>query len=279
MALKDVHDSLDEIPEQYRDLYTEKGDKWELTGISGVKTTADVERLQSALAKERNDHKQAREQLKPWADFDYDEVQQKLDRIPELEAAAKGKLDDAGIEEMVEKRVSATLKSRTAPLERENKTLKERMAELEEKANALEGEKKRRSLHDTVRKALAEHKVIPEAHEDALMLAERVFEETEDGKHITKEGVGITPGMDPAGWLSELQDRKPHWWPGSTGGGARGSGGGGITGGAGNPWSADGWNMTKQGQYLREHGREKAERMATAAGTSVGGPRPKKKGS
>ena len=43
MALQATHDKLDDIPEAYRDLYTERDGKYELTGIAGIKTAADVE--------------------------------------------------------------------------------------------------------------------------------------------------------------------------------------------------------------------------------------------
>jgi hypothetical protein len=57
------------------------------------------------------------------------------------------------------------------------------------------------------------------------------------------------------------------------GGGSGGSQNNFGTGGT-NPWSLDGWNMTKQGQYVRENGVEKAEQMAKSAGTTLGGPKP-----
>ena len=50
MALQAVYDTLEEIPEEYyRDLYEEKAGKHELTGVSGFKSQADIDRLQSAL--------------------------------------------------------------------------------------------------------------------------------------------------------------------------------------------------------------------------------------
>jgi hypothetical protein len=43
-----------------------------------------------------------------------------------------------------------------------------------------------------------------------------------------------------------------------------------------NPWTADNWNMTEQGKiYTSDPSR--AEQLAKAAGTTVGGPRPAKK--
>jgi hypothetical protein len=275
MTLKAVHDSIDEIGEQYRDLYTEKNGKYELTGIQGVKTEADVARVQTALEKERTDHKETRDRLGVWGDLDHEEVMGKLDRFPELEAASKGNLDEAEIEKIVQRRVEGTINSQVAPLERQLKQLTKERDEVVQTRDNLLGEKRQRVIHDNVRTALTAAKVVPEAFDDALMLAERVFEiRDDDSAVVTRDNVGVTPGIAADVWLQELQERRPHWWPGSQGGGARGTGPG--TGGmyADNPWSHENWNMTAQGRVVREKGMERAEAMAKAAGTTVGGQRP-----
>ena len=276
MALKDVHDNLDDIPAEFQSLYTEKGGKYELTGIVGIKTSADVERVQLSLNKERADHKDTKSKLATWADMDHAEVLKTLDRIPELEAASKGKLDEAQIEEIVTRRVDGTIKSKLAPVERKLKdVIKERDTALEENTGFRSADKTRR-VHDKVRTALTASKVLPDAHEDALLLADHVFEiRDDDGAIVTKSNItNLSPGLDPAGWLTEIQEKRGHWWPASVGGGSRGSTAGvGGPGGA-NPWSAENWNMTKQGAFLREHGTERAGAMAKAAGTVVGGQKP-----
>lgn len=277
MALKAVMDTLDGLPEEIAALYTEKNGKFELTGIHGVKTEADTNRLQEALRKEREQHNATKETYKRWDEFDFDDITAKLDRIPELEAAAKGKLDDAQIEEIVSRRVDGTLQSRTAPLERQLRTLTGERDKLAEEIDALRAEKTQRLVHDAVRAELTKEKVIPEAHEDALFLAERVFEvRADDGAIVTRDNVGVTPGIMASEWLKELQPKRPHWWPASQGGGAGGSAGtgGGAFLGAANPFSHEGWNVTKQGMIIRSQGMEAAERMAKAAGTRVGGTRP-----
>lgn len=278
MALNAVHTTLDEIPENFRELYTEKNGKFELTGISGVKTQADIDRLQVAIAKERDATKAEKEKLSVWGDYQFDDVVAKLDKYPELEAAAAGKLDEASIEEIVSKRVDGTINSKTAPLERQLKLLQTEREELAKERDALSTEKRQRLIHDSVRKAMTASKVIPEAQEDALMLAERVFEIREDdGQIVTRDQVGVTPGIAADVWLTEMVSQRPHWWPATQGGGARGGSGGGASFGGSNPWALDSWNMTKQGQVLNEHGREKADQMAASAGTTVGGLRPKPK--
>lgn len=280
MSLQAIHDNIDDIPEVYRDLYTEKAGKFELTGISGVKTQADFDRVYSSLTKEKNDHAAAKQALEPWSALgDLEELQTKLDRIPELEAAAEGKLDDAAIDEIVNRRLEGTLKSREAPLQRQISQLTKDNTTLAEENAAFKAADVKRSIHDSVRKELTDQKVIPEAHEDALFLAERVFEVREDdGAIVTRDGVGVTPGVEAGVWLQDMQEKRPHWWPASQGGGAQGGGraGAGMQG-ASNPWSSEGWNVTKQMEVARTKGRDYASQMAVAAGTTLTGGRPKNK--
>src|SRR4051812_28393965 len=128
MAIKAVvkkEDFETEVAEKYRDLYTEKNGQMELTGVEGMKTDADVGRIQSALEKERKDHKETKKKWEVLGDRKPDEVVTALDRIPELEAAAEGKLDEKKINTIVESRISA----KTGPLERTIKQLTDANAE------------------------------------------------------------------------------------------------------------------------------------------------------
>lgn len=242
MPLKVVHESVDDIPETYRDLYSERGGKYVLTGVEGVKTQTDIDRLNQSLEAERQAHEQTKQKFSPWAEMDHEDVISKLDKYPELEAAAADKLDDAKIDEIVERRVDGTIKSRTAPIDRARIAAEKERDELREENTVLKAEKSKRIIHDSVREALTKAKVLPEAFEDALMLAERIFEIQEDGTLLTKDQVGVSPGIDPSSWLTEIQDRRPHWWPASQGGGSGGSGNSG--GMANNPWSHENWNLT-----------------------------------
>jgi len=275
MLLSVTHDKIDDIPEQYRELYTEQDGKFVLTGISGVKTQTDVDRVQEGARKEREEHKATKAKLHAWDGFDEpDKLREQLDRVAELEIMAKGNKEefDSKLEELTEARV----KSRLGPVERQNKTLTEQLAEAKTLTEQLLGEKVRRTIGDKVSDACTTAKVLPEALPDIKLLANQVFEVTDDGAVLTKENpFGVTPGLAPDVWLSEMQEKRPHWWPRSTGGGATGSGGPG--GMKGNPWSHDNWNLTEQGKYIKEHGVEKAEQMAKAANTTIGGRKPEQK--
>lgn len=275
MALEAIMKSLDDIPEQYRDLYSQRNDQYELTGVAGVKTAADVERVQVALNKERDDHKATRAKFAPFAEWDHEEVQAKLDRYPELETlAAGGQIDEEKIEGIVQGR----LKTLEAPLNRRIQELETANSELTEANTTYAQAERTRKIRDNVGAALVEAKVLDVAREDALFLAERIFEVREDdGAVVTKDGVGVTPGIKAQDWLGEIQEKRPHWWGPSEGGGA--GGGSGSTVPSKNPWSAEHWNLTLQGQYLKEHGQEKAARVAKAAGSQLGAitpPAPKK---
>lgn len=276
MPYQAIYTSKDEIPEKvenFRELFVEKNGKWELAGIAGVQTQANVDRLDASLKAERADHKKTRDTLASWGEFGTaEELRAKLDRIEELEAAASGKLDDAKVEELAQKRAEGMLRTRTLPLERELKAAQKAAAELAERVSTYEKGETRRTIRDTTRAALAAKKVLPEAHDDALLWAETIMEVTEDGRTVTREGIpGVTPGLDPAGWLEEIHDKRAHWWPPSEGGGANGSRRG--PGAGKNPWSADHWNVTDQAKLYREDS-EKASRMAQAAGSRIGATTP-----
>ena len=267
MTLKALVDSLDGIDTHFHELYTQKGDKYELTGVEGFRTQADVDRLNQALVKERNDHKETKGKFAPFAAFDPADVQAKLDRFEELELAAAGKLDENKINSIVESR----LKQKISPIERERDLYRSQVAEKDGLLGQFQAERTQRSIFDKVREAATGAKILPEALEDALVLAERVFEVAEDGRVVTKDNVGVTPGIDASVWFTELQTKKPHWWGPSAGGGARGNGTPGA--GGNNPFTAEHWNMTEQGKILTSNP-ARAEQLAKSAGTTVGGPKP-----
>lgn len=267
MALKAILDTIDDLPEDIKKEYVEKNGKFELQ-VEGMKTQADVDRLQGALTKERNDHKVVRERLGLLGDRKIEDVLQILDRVPELEAAAAGKLDETKINELVEGRI----KTKLAPVEREKGQLAQRVQELSGIVEQYQTKDKVRNIHDAVRDAVGKAQGFQSsAVEDALLYAERMLEINEEGRVVTRDGVGVTPGVDAAVWLTEMQAKKAHWWGPSQGGGAGGNRNG--AGGGANPWSAEGWNMTEQGRILKEN-RSRAEQLAKSAGTSIGGPRP-----
>jgi hypothetical protein len=268
MKLKHKYGKQEDIPAGFESLFEEKNGEWVLTGIEGVKTQEDVDRLQRSLTAERSAHKATKDAFKALDGMDLEEVVSKLDRFDELEAAAAGNGNKD-----VDARVEAALKSRIAPIERERDNLKKERDELSGKVQTFEAENRTRSIHDTVREQAAKLNILPGALDDALMLADRALVVNEHGEVVVREGAkGFTEGVDAGTWLTEVRETKTHWWPASEGGGA---GGGNQNGTGTNPWSKAGWNMTEQGKILTAN-RAKAENMAKSAGTTIGGPRPEK---
>lgn len=281
MALQAIYENQEQIPEAFRELFSERNGKFELTGITGIRTQADVDRVQASLTSERTAHKQTKDRLrgvhfkgKSVVEMNDEELRgavEGLDRYEELEASA-GKMDEGKLAQLVESRIRTKL----APVERERDQLKGQVTELTNQVTGYVQKEKTRTIHDAVRKAAGTAKVIDTAMDDVLMLSERIFDVGEDGSVTARDQVGVTPGVTPDVWLAEMQAKRPHWWPASRGGGARGGAGGGSTF-ANNPFSAEHWNLTQQGKVVAEQGMEKAQKMAEAAGTTIGGARPAKK--
>ena len=258
------YDSLDSVPESFRSLYSERDGKVMLTGVVGLKTQDDINRLQGALEKERNDHRQVKSMLGKLGDRSIDDVLADLDRLPALEAAAKGA-------DNLDEQIAGRLQQETAPL---NRKLNEYEGKIEELSTSLQEYKTReihRDINDVVGKFANKSKAIPEAIEDIQFMARSIFEKNENGDVVAKAGIpGVTPGITPEVWLVELQQNKPYLWPQSN---LPNMGKSGKVIGGNNPWAKDTWNMTEQGKILREN-RQKAEQLAAQAGTRIGGARP-----
>lgn len=262
--------AIDGLPEDVRGLFS-KGDdgKFNLTGITGMKTQRDVSNVQEGLRKEREDHTATKALLKPWGELKHADVMGQLDKIGEYKLAAEGKMDDDKINQIVEGRIG----QKTSPLERQIETLTGERDGFKTENDALKASISRRDMNEAVRNIATEMKVVGTAIADVEMVAASYLEQDETGAWIVKaDAQGITPGMDIKGFMKEMQKLRPHWWPASQGGGA--GGGGSDFGGQANPWSTEHWNMTTQGQVLREQGREVADNMAKTAGTTVGGLKP-----
>lgn len=261
------YDTIDLVPEAFRSLFSDASGKAVLTGINGLKTVADVTNVQEALRKERSDHAAVKESLKPWLALGKkpDEVLSQLDRISELEAAAGGKIDETKIQSMVESR----LVQKTAPLERQVRELTTELATTKQERDDLKSGLQRRDMGDVIRGVATEMKVVPTAMADIERAAQDFLERDENGQFIVKAGQsGLTAGLDVKGFMKEMQKQRPHWWPVSAGGGAGGGGGG--FGGEANPWASASWNLTAQGNIVKEKGMAVAEAMAKSVGSKVG---------
>jgi hypothetical protein len=266
MKLKALYDSLDEVDEKFHELYTERGGKFHFVGVEGIKTEADIKALQTSLAKEREQVKALKAKAEVIGDLDPDDARERLEKYEELQALAEGggKIDEGKLNTLVE----ARLKSKITPLERQISKLAEEKAAAEKAVSEYAIKERTRAIHDTVRKAATKAKVVDTAVEDALVLAERLFDIDESGHVVTRDQVGVSPGLSADEWLAEAQKTRPHWWGPSVGGGARGGTAAGVGGGS-NPWAKGAWNMTEQAKLV-SNDPKRADALAKAAGSFVG---------
>ena len=277
MAVKATIEKLEDVPEILREHYREVtytgGDNkpvkvFALDFDGAPDSHPVVHKLKNEAGQRRIELKAANDKLTAFAalgDRKIEDIVTMLEKYPELEQAAKGKLDDKQLEALAEQR--AALK--VGPVARERDTFKKRAEDLEKENGELKGEKRTRLLQDAIRAAIKDSKGFQDtAVEDAFMLGERQLEINDEGQAVVKDS-----GLSVKDWLIDQQSRRPHWWGPTGGGGARGGlGGGGGTGGD-NPWTFEGWNMTKQGAIVKEN-RARADQLAAAAGTTVGGKKP-----
>jgi len=226
----------DEIPEPYRDLFTEQADDtWTLTEVEGIKLPGDVERLDKALRKEREAHKETKKKILAFGEFTPEKMVELTDQVEELRIqleAGGNKPDEKALEALVERRAEA----KKRPLERDLKTAQEELSTLRTTNETLSKADQRRRRNDALRQVTTGDKGVklraPSVLEDIELYAERVLEENESGEFVTRDGVGVTPGLPPLELLREVYSsgRRPHWFPENEGAGAEGSrkpGGGG----------------------------------------------------
>lgn len=258
-------ENLDNVDSTYHTLYTEVDGKFVLTEINGMKSQGDIDRLQGSLIKERSDHKLVKDALRGFGELKSDEVHAQLDRIPELEAAAKGNIDETKMEELLETR----MRTKMGPVDREMTELKTKLATSDERIGVYESKDLQRSIYDSVEKAGIKLKILPEAMEDAKFLAERMFEVDQSGNVVVKDGVGSSPGISAEVWLRDLQEKRPHWWADSEGAGSKPGG----KHRSNNPWTNKNWNITEQNAIFKEN-KGTAESLAKSAGTAIGGMKP-----
>lgn len=278
MGLKAVVTKLDDVDEAYRDQYKEnkdpKGNVVYCLDIEGDTNAFHpwLRPLKDEVGRRRKTNDDLTKEIEPLRALaalgSIDEITAKLDKFPELEAAAAGKLDEKKLNELVEGR----LRTKLVPLERERDQWKAKAGDLEKVNGELTTKERTRIIRDALGRAAGELKIVESARDDVLMYA-GAFEVQEDGVTVvTRDGAGFSPGLTAKSWLEDMIPKRTHWVGPTVGGGAPGSRGGAFTGA--NPWAHDTWSLTEQGAILKGKGREYADKLAKQAGTTVGGRRP-----
>ena len=140
--------ALDALPTDVRGLFTKDDDgKFNLTGVSGMKTQTDINNIQEGLRKERQDHATTKASLGLWGDLKHADVVADLDKISEYKLAADGKMDDEKINSLVESRLG----QKTGPLDRQITTLTSERDTAVTELDVLKKSIERRDMNDAVR--------------------------------------------------------------------------------------------------------------------------------
>jgi hypothetical protein len=266
-TIKVQYDSMDEVPTEHAALYTERDGKAFLTGVEGLRTDADLNAIKAAAAKERTRSRELLARAAKLGDRDPEELLRQADEAKDLKAELE-EIRSAGVpsmgaaEDAIAKRVSAALAREVNPLKREMDKIKAERDAAQAAAESYATTIRTSTLRSELTRAAVEAKVRGEALDDVLMY-QSIFEVGDDGKPVTRDGVGVTPGLSPSVWITEMKEKRAHWWPEATGGGARGSGGGASSGT--NPFKRETFNLAQCGDIA---GRDpaKAEQLARLAG-------------
>jgi len=250
--LKAEYANKDEVPAAHAELYSERGGKWVLSGIEGVKTQADVDALATVVRKEREARAEMERKAKRFealGERDPEELLKALDELEQLRdhAGGKDKEDDAALQ----RRLAREINPLKRDLEREKAARQKAEADLASVAAQL----KRNTVERALQEAALAAKVRPEAIADILRHQDEF--EIDGGKVRTRNG------LEPDVWLSDLKSTRPHYWPGSVGGGASGASGAGAAGGGG--FAKDRLNLTEMARMMAKDP-AKADQLAQQAG-------------
>lgn len=243
-----------ELPADHKSLYVERDGAWYLD-VEGV---VPKERLEEFRTNNRNLTKENAELKKKIADIDFDDIEDLKAKRKEIEDGhIKGKKAEEILEQRTKEMKAAHDKALTAEKAR---------------AEKAEGDLARLKINDAALSVAMKKGLLPSATEDLTVRAQAVFK-LKDGKPTAFQGeaelYGISGGpLTVEEWVDGLTKNAPHLFKSSTGGGAGGAGsGGGATGGP-NPFSKDGFNLTRQAELLTSDPAA-AKRLAAAAGVSL----------
>lgn len=256
-TLEASYDSLDKVPSQFASLYTEKDGKFVIQ-VNGLVAQENVQRLESALRKERSDHKGTKEKFSALSALDItpDEIITRLDEYDVLKAGEGAKSG-----KFTEEEVNARIKAALAPVERnlaaitaERDTLTSSVAEYKEKDT-------RHNIREQISKLREKVGLRSVAQDDVYRFVREVCEINEQGELVTKENCGVSPYLSLESLLKDCVNDRPHWYESTSGGGATGGKG---ASGANNPWSESNWNITEQARLIQSNP-EQAQALANSA--------------
>jgi hypothetical protein len=234
MKIQGSYDSVGDVPQEFKDSFTEVDGKFVLTGSIETKDTADYKEVLKLKQSSFDDMHKLKEQLKAETQAKT-EIQSKLEVV---ELQIKDGADPAKLQELVETKVKVQTEELTKQLAEANEKNGEFQNKIygNEKADFVNGIVG--SFSDTVK-------------DDAKFMLNQIFERQADNTYLTKEGLGLEAGLNAEQATAKLLETRTHWQKQNTSDGASGGGEGGATGK--NPFAKDSFNRTEQHKMMLDN--------------------------
>ena len=223
MALRQMYDSQDEIPESLKEHYTDRDGTWVLQADPPIE---DVSGLKAALNQERSLRRDTEKKLSDmtirFEGIDPEEVGKLRDRVKGLDDADV--YDKQGIEALVLRRTESMKADHDRQMMQKTRENDQFRTEREEW--------RRRWEQDRIKTALLQAGssvgVYDRAMDDFVQRGLAVFNALdEEGNPVSQSATGeVRYGKDginalrPEEWGLALKPQAPHLWPPSSGGGA-----------------------------------------------------------
>lgn len=196
IKLKSVVEALDAVPEAYRERYTERDGKFHLDEIE----IDDKQEVHTALEKEREERRKAKEQLEKFNGLDPDKAREALKKE---QAAEEAKLKEKGkYEELLAKQAAQAAKDIAA-----------REAKITEQTAQL----RKFKLDDVVRSAALRSGVLADDIEDVMVITSSRFDLDADGAVVMKDNSGLTADKF---FETVFKEQKPKFYAPSGAGGS-----------------------------------------------------------
>lgn len=243
MGIQLQYEKSDDIPEMsVKELFAEKDGKMVFTGVEGLKTQSDIDKLNEALRKERNDHSLLKESMKKFDGVDLEEVRALKNKVISLEELTKNSSQsEESISAIVEKRLAIERADDLKKLEEANNRIGE-----------LESFKFGRELGEQIKSNLSD-RIASEHQSTVSYILKNNSERQADGTYLLKDcsEFGLTSGMTLEQAVSKLSETNPVFAPKNTAG--HGKGATGTTGAIKDPFSKENFSMTEQHKLYKEN--------------------------
>lgn len=267
---KTEHEAL---PEHDKELYDEKEGKWHFNAVTLTENEQALATARTDAAKYRTQNVALTTQLEAFKGLDPAKVATELTELEALRAekeAADGK-DTKKFDAAVEARVKVV----TAPLTTKITELTKTTEVLTKENGEHKSNGEKRQKHDAMREACValncDKDVYAGKFPSALKWAEEnaVLAQDANGKPIVIDKDTGLPLKDALKHY-QTEGQFSTWW-GTSGGGGAGGTNPGNGGPVINPWTAENWNVSKQGTILATDAK-RGEALARAAGVAVDAP-------